>query len=156
MPVFNQYPKIERSGLPEVVLTTTVDNGVTFTDEENAALFAAAATGKPAIVKCTIMDTPDIVMTMNNFAGLGFITVYANYNFALMLTEDGTWSALVQLINPLPEVTEDDEGKFVQAQDGGYALVAAQTYLTVATEEQAADTNAIPINDGQVIVVTGE
>lgn len=141
--------------LPVVELTTPVDNGTTFTAEENAALAAALATGKPVIVKSTIMETPSVVMVMNNFAGQGFVAVYANYNFLLMDTGEG-WSALIEEMRVLPEVTEDDEGKFVQVVGGAYALVAAQTYIAVATEEEATDTEAIPINDGQVIVVTGE
>lgn len=145
---------VSGGSLPEVELTTPVNNGATFTAEENAALAAALATGKPVIVKSTIMETPGVVMVMNNFAGQGLVAVYANYNFLLMDTGEG-WSALIEEMRVLPEATEEDEGKFVQVVGGAYELVAAQTYLTVATEEQATDTNAIPINNGQVIVVTG-
>lgn len=111
--------------LPEVELTTPVENGTTFTAEENAALSAALATGKPVIVKSTIMETPGVVMVMNNFAGQGFVAVYANYNFLLMDTGEG-WSALIEEMRVLPEATEEDEGKFVQVVGGAYELVALQ------------------------------
>jgi hypothetical protein len=111
--------------LPEVVLTTPVDMGTQFTAEENAALSAALATGKPVIVKSTIMETPSVVMVMNNFAGQGFVAVYANYNFLLVDTGEG-WSALIEEMRVLPEVTEDDEGAFVQVSGGVYTLVRLQ------------------------------
>lgn len=141
--------------LPVVELTTPVDMGTQFTAEENAVLTGALETGKPVIVKCTVMDTPDVVMVMNNFAGQGFVAVYANYNFLLMF-DGNEWMALIEAMRVLPEVTEEDNGKFLQVVNGAYALVSAQTYIAVATEEEATDTEAIPINDGQVIVVTGE
>lgn len=154
MPVFYPNKKLPET-LPEVVLTTPVDMGTQFTAEENAALTTALETGKPAIVKCTLIETPDAVVVMNNFAGQGFIAIFANYNFLLVYDGEG-WSAFIEEMRVLPEVTEDDNGKIPQVVDGAWTVVAAQTYIAVATEEQATDTNAIPINDGQVIVVTGE
>lgn len=117
-------------GLPEVVLTTPVNMGTTFTDEENVALTAALATGKPVIVKCAIMEQPDIAMTMNNFSGQGFVATYANINILLM-TDGENWSAFVEELRVLPEVTEDDNGKFLQVVNGAFALVA----LTDVSEE---------------------
>lgn len=84
--------------LPVVELTTPVDMGTQFTDEENAALTAALKTGKPVIVKCTVMDTPDVTMVMNNFAGEGFVTIYADYNFLLVFDGD-VWISFVEEIN---------------------------------------------------------
>ena len=123
---------IPDGGLPEVVLTTPVDMGTTFTVEENVALTAALATGKPAIVKCTVMDTPGVAMMMNNFAGQGLIATYANINILLM-TDGENWSAFVEELRVLPEVTEDDNSKFLQVVGGAFALVA----LTDVSKEGA-------------------
>ena len=59
----------------------------------------------------------------------------------------------------LQEKTATENGE-VTADEGYDGLskvtVNVPTYTTVATEEEATDTMTIPINDGQVIVVTGE
>lgn len=55
-----------------------------------------------------------------------------------------------------------ENGTTTLATEGTYCetdidvKVEVPTYVTVATEEEAIDTVAIPISDGQVIVVTGE
>ena len=43
----------------------------------------------------------------------------------------------------------------IKSGDMASEIASVPTYLTVETEEQATDTAAIPIVDGQVIVVTG-
>lgn len=136
--------------LPVVELTTPVDMGTQFTAEENAVLTAAVSLGKPVIVKCTIMETPDMTIVMNNYANMEFISIFADLNITLANME-GAWVAIVN---------EIQEGRFTSIDERVASLEetinSMPTYLTVATEEEATDTEAIPINDGQVIVVTGE
>ena len=150
----NEQPEL----LPEIVLTTPIEMGTLFTEEENAVLSAALETGKPIVVKCTIMDIPNISMVMNSFADEGFVSIWANYNFLLLRSED-TWIAMVEEITAevneqlesmnewVSEISEkvntntsvvnfmlslasnpENEGKFLQVVNGSWDAVALKIY----------------------------
>jgi hypothetical protein len=82
--------------LPVVELTTPIENESVFTAEESAALTAAVLLGKPVIVNCTIMESPSMAVIMNNYAGVGLISIFDQYSFTLAYVEDiGGWAATI-------------------------------------------------------------
>ena len=150
MPVFYQDPKIERGdSLPEVVLTTAIENGAVFTDEESAALSVAVATGKPVIVNCTIIDAPNMSVVMHNYAGVGLMSVFDQYNFFLVSNEDigGLWCAMIVGIQEDALASLDERLNSVESR-----LDNMPSIITVASEDDLPAT----ADGGTIAIVEGE
>ena len=84
--------------LPVVELSTTLTNGVTFTEEENAALTAAFEGGVPVVMKFAMDGAGDNTVVFGRTAIediRGFSAVIAGA--AVMLINDGTgWATVVE------------------------------------------------------------
>lgn len=135
-----------RNGAPPVLQEkTATENGEYVADS-----------GYEGLSKVTVEVPPNVIG--------GFeINITENGTYPLVAPDgyDGVSSATVNVNVPEPvlqEKTVTENGE-VTADEGYEGLkkvtVNVPTYLTVETEEQATDTETIPIVDGQVIVVTG-